>query len=133
MGQAIYGLYLLQCESLQNTPSSSLTDFLVAHKLDVVFHPFSTAISHCNSYFLWQARLGHPSDPKLHALSHVIPSLQFSSNKECQVCPMAKLKRLLFPFNNKISDCPFDLVHMDGVGTLFYSYFRWLQMLLNYG
>lgn len=26
---------------------------------------------------------------------------------------MVKLKRLPFPFNNKISDCPFDLVHMD--------------------
>ena len=26
---------------------------------------------------------------------------------------MAKLKRLPFPFNNKISSCAFDLVHMD--------------------
>ena len=46
-------------------------------------------------------------------MSHVIPSLQSSCDKECQVCPMAKLKRLPFPFNNKISSCAFDLVHMD--------------------
>ena len=26
---------------------------------------------------------------------------------------MAKLKRLTFPFHNKISSCAFDLVHMD--------------------
>ena len=26
---------------------------------------------------------------------------------------MEKLKRLPFPFNNKISSCAFDLVHMD--------------------
>ena len=26
---------------------------------------------------------------------------------------MAKLKRFPFPFNNKISSCAFDLVHMD--------------------
>ena len=26
---------------------------------------------------------------------------------------MAKQKRLPFPFNNKISNCAFDLVHMD--------------------
>ena len=26
---------------------------------------------------------------------------------------MAKLKRLPFPFNNKINSCAFDLVHMD--------------------
>lgn len=113
MGQAVDGLYLLQCESLPHTPSSSLANYLIAYKLGAVFHPFSTAISHYDTSFLWHARLGHPSDLKLHALSHVIPSLQFSCNKDCQVCPMAKLKRLPFPFNNKISDYPFDLVHMD--------------------
>lgn len=26
---------------------------------------------------------------------------------------MAKLKRMSFPFNNKISDCAFDLEHMN--------------------
>ena len=26
---------------------------------------------------------------------------------------MAKLKRLPFPFNNKISSCAFDLIHMN--------------------
>ena len=73
--QALDGLYLLQCESLQHTSSYSLADFLVAHKLGTVFHPFSAAVSQCNSSFLWHARLGHPFDPKLHALSHVIPYL----------------------------------------------------------
>lgn len=75
MGQALDGLYLLQCESLQHTSSSSLADFLVAHKLGIVFHPFFVVVSHCNSSFLWHARLGHLSDPKIHALSHVIPYL----------------------------------------------------------
>ena len=50
---------------------------------------------------------------KLKALGSNIPSLQSFCNKTCQVCPMAKLKRLPFPFNNKICACPLDLVHMD--------------------
>ena len=53
---------------------------------------------------------------KLKALVHTIPSLQSFCNKACQVCPMAKLKRLPFPFNNKICASAFDLVHMDVCG-----------------
>ena len=81
MGKAIDGLYLLQCESLQHTPGSSLADFLATHKINAAFHPFSAATStnpHCNSFFLWHARLGHPFDIKLNVLSHVIPSLKSS-------------------------------------------------------
>ena len=72
MRQALDGLNLLQCESLQHTSSYCLANFLVAHKLGIVFHPFSATVSQCNSSFLWHAGLGHPFDPKLHALSHVI-------------------------------------------------------------
>ena len=53
VGKAIDGLYLLQCESLQHTPSSSLADFLDAHKISAAFLPFSVATStNCNSSFL---------------------------------------------------------------------------------
>ena len=50
---------------------------------------------------------------KLKALGHNIPSLQFFCNKACHICLMAKLKRLPFPFTNKIFVYAFDLVHMD--------------------
>ena len=117
MGKAIDGLYLLQCDSLQHISHSSLADYLSNHKFNASLLPFSATTSASSaSSFLWHARLGHPSDMKLKALVHSIPSLQSFCNKACQVCPMAKLKRLPFPFNNKICASAFDLVHMDVCG-----------------
>ena len=114
MGKAVDGLYLLQCDNLQHIHPSSLVNYLINHKFNAPFPPFSaTTFASSPSSYLWHARLGHPSDLKLRVLSHVIPSLQSSCNKDCQFFPMAKLKRLPFPFKNKISACAFDLVHMD--------------------
>ena len=70
-------------------------------------------MSSSNLSSLWHARLGHPSDVKLHALGHFLPCLQKACNDLCNVCPLAKQKRLPFPFNNKISFCAFDLIHLD--------------------
>ena len=75
MGHAINGLYLLQCDSFQQASSTTLTNFLANIKLGDVFHPFSTATSHSSLSSLWHARLGHPSDSKLQALSHIFPFL----------------------------------------------------------
>ena len=116
MGKAVDGFYLLQCDSLQYTPASSLADFLVNHEFNAVLPPFfatSSTYTFSQSTYLWHARLGHLSDLKLRVLSHAIHSLHSSCNKDCQVCPMAKLKRLHFPFNNNIISCAFDLIHMD--------------------
>ena len=99
MGKAVDGLYLLQCDNFQHTPASSLADYLVNHKFNAVLPPFSATSStntSSQSTYLWHARLGHPSDLKLRVLSHDIPSLYSSCNKDCQVCPMAKLKDCLF-------------------------------------
>ena len=105
---------MLQCESLQHIPHSSLANYLSNHKFNASFLPFSaTTSASFASSLLWHARLGHPSDIKLKALGHNIPSLQFFCNKACHICLMAKLKRLPFPFTNKICVCAFDLVHMD--------------------
>ena len=114
MGKAVDGLYLLQCDSLQHIPPSSLADYLGSHKSKTSFPPFSASTSAGSaSSSLWHARLGHPSDMKLKVLGPNLPSLQFLCNKTCHICHMAKLKRLPFPFNNKISACAIDLVHMD--------------------
>ena len=75
VGHAINGLYLLQCDSFQQASSTTLTNFLANIKLGDVFHPFSTATSHSSLSSLWHARLGHPSDSKLQALSHIFPFL----------------------------------------------------------
>ena len=116
VGKTLDGLYLLQLDSLQQSSSSSLATFLAAYNINDVFDHFTAATStpvSSQSSSIWHVRLGHPSDVKLNTLSHVIPTLKPSCNKHCQICPMAKLKRLPFPFHNKISSCAFDLIHMD--------------------
>ena len=50
---------------------------------------------------------------KIHFLGHLFPFLQNCCTKDCIVCPLAKQKRLPFPFDNKRAVHSFDLVHMD--------------------
>ena len=78
------GLYLLQGSSL-STASKSLDEFLLKHKFSS-FTAFSSSVSHANLYFLCHFRLGHPSDMKLHSLTHLFPFLQNCCTKDCNVC-----------------------------------------------
>ena len=114
VGQQIDGLYLLQSGNLQQTSPTALAEFLANHKLNSAFNPVSTATaSNCNLSSLWHFKLGHPSDSRLQALSHVFPFLQNSCNNTYDICPLAKQKRLSFPFNNHMNNLTFDLLHMD--------------------
>ena len=106
------GLYLLQDLSLSQA-TASLSNFISKQN----FKSFSTACSSslfANVFSLWHSRLGHPSDVKLHSLSNALPFLKNCCNKPCTVCPLAKQKRIIFPFNNNKCAHPFDLAHMDG-------------------
>ena len=64
---------------------------------------------------LWHQRLGHPSAVKLQVLadSLYIPRSVSYLDSHCEVCPLAKQKRLSFPFPNRLSDKAFDLLHLD--------------------
>lgn len=68
VGKAINELYLLQSNSLQQHSCIYLVDFLSTYKLSDVFSPFffPATATYCNLSSLWHARLGHPSDPKIH-------------------------------------------------------------------
>ena len=112
MGKMHDGLYLLQDLSLSQA-TASLSDFISKQN----FKSFSAACSSslsANVFSLWHSRLGHPSDVKLQSLSNALPFLKNCCNKPCTVCPLAKQKRILFPFNNNKCAHPFDLAHMDG-------------------
>ena len=113
MGEANDGLYLLQSSGIQQYSSTSLDDFLANHNLSTTFNSFSATTSTSTLSFLWHSRLGHPSDSRLQALGHIFPFLKNSCNNTCGVCPLAKQKRLPFPFNNNLSTFAFDLLHMD--------------------
>jgi hypothetical protein len=62
---------------------------------------------------IWHYRLGHLSHSRLSLLHSLVPSISVDSNKICNVCPLAKQHRLPFPVSNTISQCSFDLVHVD--------------------
>ena len=104
--------YNLVARTLQHS-SSSLDNFLASHNLSTVSNSFSAATSANTLPSLWHSRLGHPLDSRLQSLSHVFPFLKNSFNNACNICPLAKQKRLSFPFNNNLSTFAFDLLHMD--------------------
>ena len=62
---------------------------------------------------IWHLRLGHPSNAKLSSFKNVLHDSVCTFNKDCEICLLAKHKRLPFPFRNHISDSPFDIVHCD--------------------
>ncbi|KAL2336894.1 hypothetical protein Fmac_011340 [Flemingia macrophylla] len=62
---------------------------------------------------LYHCRLGHPS---FGVIKIMFPSLFTKLDVEslhCEVCELAKHKRVSFPISNKISNFPFYLVHTD--------------------
>ena len=46
-------------------------------------------------------------------MKSVLPDLTAISSEICEICPLAKHKRLPFPFHNHVSEFPFDLIHCD--------------------
>ena len=104
-------LYLLQvspdCKSISGVSSilQSVFDSLVNSVSNVLV---------VSKPFLWHLRLGHVSDNKLNTLHNHLPDvIQFQSNKDCVLCPIAKQKKLPFPSFNHISSNAFDIVHCD--------------------
>ena len=85
--------------------------------------------------YLWHFKLGHASDAKLHALHDCIPNVSnVHSNKDCTLCPIAKQKRLPFPFFNHFSGNAFDLIHCDVWGLFAKSThdgFRYFLTIVN--
>ena len=100
MGKEINGLYLLQ--KGESTSTSSC---------------LSTSGSVCvnkTRHYIWHARLGHLSDAKLALLNK--NNVSFVNSNEtfhCDICPLAKQKRLPFNPSSHISNDCFDLIHCD--------------------
>ena len=98
LGKEINGLYLLVKEELAST-SNCVSFSVSANKV----------LPH-----IWHARLGHISDAKLALLNkNNVHCINSNEHFHCDICPLAKQKRL--PFNNSttISNECFDLLHCD--------------------
>ncbi|KAL4362743.1 hypothetical protein GQ457_04G027460 [Hibiscus cannabinus] len=67
------------------------------------------------SFQTWHARLGHPSSRRMQFFAKLhteIPS-SIENSYDCDVCHLAKHKRLPFPISTSVTDSVFDIVHMD--------------------
>ena len=121
VGEVHDGLYLLQ-----HSPSDACTfpiNSKVLGSFQSIFNLiFKSVFSQPQSHVLnntivpssiWHLRLGHPLNAKLSSLKNVLHDSVCTFNKDCEICPLAKHKRLPFPFPNHISNSPFDIVHCD--------------------
>ena len=100
LGKEINGLYLLKRRDSTST-SSCFSSFI------------SISINKTKPY-IWHARLRHLSNAKLALLNKNNVSLINSNEKfRCDICPLAKQKRLPFNTSSHISNECFDLIHCD--------------------
>uniref|UniRef100_A0A2N9GA05 Integrase catalytic domain-containing protein n=1 Tax=Fagus sylvatica TaxID=28930 RepID=A0A2N9GA05_FAGSY len=77
--------------------------------------PSSCHFIFCHTTSFQYGRLGHPSFSRMHFLSSLMPHVSHSCTDvhTCNVCPLAKQKRLPFPNNTHLSSQSFDLLHVD--------------------
>jgi transposase InsO family protein len=112
LGKQRNGLYILQKSVHSNhisNPAIPYADFT-----KVLYSLSSIKQSH-NSFHIWYCRFGHPSVSRMYFLSCVMPnfSLIDKTDSVCNVCPLAKQRRLPFVRHNHLSSSPFDLLHVD--------------------
>nr|KYP74079.1 Retrovirus-related Pol polyprotein from transposon TNT 1-94 [Cajanus cajan] len=107
-GDILDSLYILKCPNIM--PFSSILHSS-NHNVTTASNNYDRSIA-VNK---WHYRLGHLSDDVLRII-HNNKSLHLPSNfscKNCDICPLAKQKRLPFHTKNNLAGDCFDLVHCD--------------------
>ena len=84
---------------------------------------------------LWHTRLGHLSDVRLNLLKNILNfKHNVDSSPHYSICHLAKQKQLAFPISNSVSQCLFDLLHIDIWGTFYlatHNGFRYFLTIVN--
>ena len=103
--------YLLQGST--NCKATSVAFSILQSDFSSFIHSVSN-IPIVSKPYLWHLRLGHASNNKLNALHSAFPDVvQFHSNKDCILCPIAKQKKLPLPSFNHLFDHVFDIINCD--------------------
>jgi len=71
------------------------------------------ACTNAINHDIWHMRLGHPSHKRITILNRKFPFISLPVNFDCDVCHLAKQRKLPFPNSTSYVDSVFDLVHMD--------------------
>ena len=70
----------------------------------------------CNSTVsqnIWHMRLGHPSRQRMAILNKRFSYISLPDTTSCDVCHLAKQRKLTFPVSTSYASFIFDLVHVD--------------------
>jgi hypothetical protein len=62
---------------------------------------------------LWHFRFGHASNSRLEIMHKMYPSISFNKDCVCDICHLAKQKKLSYPLSISQATKSFELLHMD--------------------
>nr|KYP41351.1 hypothetical protein KK1_037277 [Cajanus cajan] len=62
---------------------------------------------------LWHYRLGHPCFDRSQAVSEMFPFIHCNKNHVCDICHIAKQRKLSFPLSSSFTTTIFELIHVD--------------------
>ena len=86
---------------------------------DLIGSSSTALIQSCNSNpHIWHLRLGHVPSARLQKISNLDPSVKVPQNHVCEICPLARQKKLPYLVSNSQSNKIFQLVHVDIWGPL---------------
>ena len=83
---------------------------------------------------IWHCRLGHVSSSRFHSLKQIDSAITLDHTNVCDICPLAKQRRLPFSVSQSNSNKSFDLIHCDiwgPFGTTSYSGFRYFLTIVD--
>jgi hypothetical protein len=125
-------LYYLQQPS--NTDSSSVIDSSFSFSnpsaavKSVSYQLCNTSI---NQSCLWHIKLGHVSNKILKEICKQYPDIKFHDLSDCDICHLARQKRLSYPISNTKSSSFFQLIHIDIWGPIGTSSFEGYKYFLT--
>lgn len=69
-------------------------------------------------YAIWHFRLGHMSSKRIAQMSKLYSSFEYDNNSTCDICHLAKQRKLPYHLSNFIASHNFELFHFDIWGPL---------------
>ena len=82
---------------------------------------------------IWHCRLGHVSSSRFHSLKQIDSAITLDHTNVCDICPLAKQRRLPFSVSQSNSNKSIDLIHCDIWGPFgtTYSGFRYFLTIVD--
>jgi hypothetical protein len=103
LAKEMNGLYYLKAEKNKNK----------AAKVSSISASDSSPKNAIPSGILWHLRLGHLSHDRMQCLNKMYSYIPVSLHTACDVCQMARQKKLPFPVSKNNAKNMFDLIHLD--------------------